>query len=142
MGSEATLMVIAFFMATSLAMIAGLVLTGGGTRLNLRIDTLMGRRQAGERPETVVEIARNALPKMGKVIVPENEAERTQLRARLLHAGLYNRQAMYVLLGVKFILLIMGVALGIGLMVSGLLPLHLALLVAGLLFLLPFIRPA
>jgi tight adherence protein C len=142
MGSDVTLMVVAFFMATSLAMIAGLVLTGGGTRLNLRIDTLMGRREAGERPETVVQIARNALPKMGKVIVPENEAERTQLRARLLHAGLYNRQAMYVLLGVKFILLILGVTSGIGLMVSGLLPLHLALLVAALLFVIAFIGPS
>ena len=57
-------------------------------------------------------MARSALPKMGKIIVPEDEAERTKLRARLVHAGLYHRQAMHIFLGVKLFLLGLATVVG------------------------------
>ena len=47
--------------------------------------------------------------------VPEDEAERTKLRARLVHAGLYQRQAMHVFLGVKLALLMLATIVGLGL---------------------------
>ena len=50
-------------------------------------------------------IARTALPKMGTPFVPSDEEERTQLQTRLIHAGLYSRQAMVAFLGVKMLLM-------------------------------------
>jgi tight adherence protein C len=109
-----TLMV--FAVVASLAGIIGLLLTGGKGKLDRRIDALVGHGRPGdERPETVAGMARSALPKMGKVIVPEDEAERTKLRARLVHAGLYQRQAMHVFLGVKLTLLMLATVVGLGL---------------------------
>ena len=90
-----------FGVVASLAAIVGVLLTGGKGKLDRRIDALVGRGKPGDdRPETVAGMARSALPKMGKVIVPEDEAERTKLRARLVPAGLYQKQAMHVFLGV------------------------------------------
>ena len=43
---------------------------------------------------------------MGQRLVPEDEEERTQLQTRLIHAGLYGRQAMVVFLGVKMLLMV------------------------------------
>lgn len=105
-----------FAVVASLAAIVGLLLTGGKGKLDRRIDALAGRGKPGDdRPDTVAGMARSALPKMGKVIVPEDEAERTKLRARLVHAGLYQRQAMHVFLGVKLSLLLLATIIGLGL---------------------------
>ena len=42
----------------------------------------------------MAQFARTALPKMGTALVPTDEEERTLLQTRLIHAGLYGRQAM------------------------------------------------
>ena len=52
-----------------------------------------GRRSTSS-PETT-------LPRIGTALVPTDEEERTLLKTRLIHAGLYSRQAMAVFLGVK-----------------------------------------
>jgi tight adherence protein C len=109
-----TLMI--FATVASFAGILGLLLTGRKGKLDRRIDAMVGRGRPGEdRPETVAGLARSTLPKMGRVIVPEDEAERTRLRARLVHAGLYQRQAMHVFLGVKLALLVLATVVGLGL---------------------------
>ena len=108
--------------AVGLGLLLFLVLGGKGDKLNARIDSLSGRGRPEERPETVASLARKALPSMGRVIVPEDEAERTRLRARLVHAGLYQRQAMYAFLGVKFVLILTATLVGLGLTLTKILP--------------------
>ncbi len=105
MDSETMVMVVAFVLVTSLAMLGGLFFTGRRQKLEARIDSLSGKDRGEEKAETVAQMARSALPKMGKIIVPEDEAERTKLRARLVHAGLYHRQAMHIFLGREAVLL-------------------------------------
>ena len=134
-------MVFAFIMASSLAMLAGLVMTGRGKKLESRMDSLAGKAPPDEKVETVAQIARAALPKMGKIIVPENEAERTKLRARLVHAGLYNRQAMYIFLGVKLSLLGLATVVGLGLTLTKILPVKQALPISMVLFFAGMIGP-
>ena len=121
MDSETLLMLGVFAAVVGLATAAGLVLTGGGGRLAGRLDELSGkgRKAEEERPETVAKIAKAALPKLGKVIVPDDEAERNRLANRLVLAGLYNRQAIYVFLGVKLSILISALALGVFLTLTG-----------------------
>ena len=50
---------------------------------------------------------------MGTVLVPNDEEERTQLQTRLIHAGLYGRQAMAVFLGVKLLLMVAPALVGL-----------------------------
>ena len=71
---------------------------------------------------------------MGQVIVPEDEDERTRLRARLVHAGLYHRQAMHAFLGVKFALMMLATVVGLGLTLSKVLPPSRALVLSMVLF--------
>jgi tight adherence protein C len=140
--SETTLMVVAFVMVTCLAMLGGLFLSGRGKKLEDRIDSLSGKEKADEKPETVTQMARSALPKMGKIIVPEDEAERTKLRARLVHAGLYHRQAMYIFLGVKLFLLGLATIVGVGLTLAKVLPIGKALPISLILFFAGMIGPS
>ena len=74
-----------FAAVAGLATAAGLALSGRRGRLSARLEELSGKAPRGdgpERPEAVAKIARAALPKLGKVIVPEDEGERNRLAAR------------------------------------------------------------
>ena len=42
----------------------------------------------------MAQLALTTLPRMGTALVPTDEEERTLLKTRLIHAGLYSRQAM------------------------------------------------
>ena len=123
-------------------MLGRAVVTGRGRKLDARIDALAGKERAEEKAETVAQMARTALPKMGKIIVPEDEAERTKLRARLVHAGLYHRQAMHVFLGVKLSLLGLATVVGIGLTTTKVLPMGKALPISLVLFFAGMIGPS
>jgi tight adherence protein C len=135
-------MVVVFVLVASLAVLAGLVFSGRGTRLEARIDALSGKDRGDEKTETVAQMAKAALPKMGKIMVPEDQAERTKLQARLIHAGLYQRQAMHVFLGVKLTLLSLATIVGIGLTTTHILPIGKALPIALVLFMTGMIGPS
>jgi tight adherence protein C len=141
--SDSTIMLFAVAMAVSLAMLGGLFFTGRGKKLEARIDSLSGKDKGGEEsPKTVRQMARQALPRMGKIIVPEDEAERTKLRARLVHAGLYHRQAMYIFLGTKLFLLTVATLIGVGLTTTGVMPVGKALPLSLVLFMGGMIGPS
>ena len=141
-NSETTVMIVAFLMTSSLAVLGGMFLTGRGKKLEARIDSLAGKGRGEEKAETVAQLVRTALPKMGKIIVPEDEAERTKLRARLVHGGLYHRQAMYIFLGVKLFLLGLATIVGIGLTTTKVLPINKALPISLVLFFAGMIGPS
>jgi len=123
MEADVLIMVAVFAATAGLALVAGLVFSGRERRLSSRLDQLSGRgRPAAKTPETVGEMARATLPKLGKVITPDNEVELNRLTARLTRAGLYNRQAMHIFLGVKLSLLLLAFASGLGLTLSGIAP--------------------
>jgi tight adherence protein C len=132
--SETTVMIVTFVLATSLAVLGGYFFNARGGKLEARIDSLAGKDRGEEKAETMTQMARSALPKMGKIIVPEDEAERTKLRAKLVHAGLYHRQAMQIFLGVKLFLLGLATVVGIGLTTTKVLPMSRALPISILLF--------
>jgi tight adherence protein C len=142
MSSEIIVAVVVFLIIGSLGLIAGLLWAGRDPKTQQRIDELSKSGDGRQRPESIAEIAKTALPKMGKVIVPDDEAERTKLRARLVHAGLYQRQAMHVFLGVKLILLSSATLIGLGLSLTGIVaPAH-AIPASLVLFLVGMIGPS
>jgi len=143
MEPDVLIMGLVFAAVAGLAMMIGLVFSGRERRLASRLDQLSGRaRPALKTPETVGEMARATLPKLGKVITPENEDERNRLSARLARAGLYNRQAMHIFLGVKLSLLLLAVFSGLGLTLLGVAPPFQAVSLSLILFLLGMIGPS
>jgi len=142
MESDVLIMVAVFAATAGVALVVGLLVSGRERKLTERLDQLSGRvRPATKAPETVGEMARATLPKLGKVITPDSEAELNRLTARLTRAGLYNRQAMHIFLGVKLSLLLLAVVAGAGLMLSGVAPAFQATAVSLALFLVGMIGP-
>ena len=142
MNNDLVIMVVAFVLVTAAAVGIGLFVSGGGSKLDARIGEMAGRARPEEKVETVTQIARAALPKMGKIIVPDDEKERTKLQARLVHAGLYHRQAMHIFLGVKLALLTLATVVGVGLTTTKVLPPTKALPIAMVLFVIGMIGPS
>jgi len=95
----------AFVMVSSLVLLVSLLVGARRTRLNSRLRDLSG--QGGPAMDTITlgKIASTTLPRMGTPFIPTDEGERTKLQTRLIHAGLYRRQAMVVFLGVKVLLI-------------------------------------
>ncbi|HEY2249897.1 MAG TPA: type II secretion system F family protein, partial [Planctomycetaceae bacterium] len=62
---------------------------------------------------SIAKAVKEALPKMGQTLIPEEGEERTKLQTRLILAGLYSPQAMVVFLGVKMALMVAPVLLGL-----------------------------
>ena len=95
----------AFVMVSSLVLLVSLLVGGRRTRLDSRLRDLS--EQGGPAMDTITlgKIASTTLPRMGTPFIPTDEGERTKLQTRLIHAGLYRRQAMVAFLGVKVLLI-------------------------------------
>lgn len=61
------------------------------------------------------------LPDVGTPLLPTNETQRSRLRQRLIEAGIYDRNALAVLMGVKMLLMAAPLVLSAGSAVSGVL---------------------
>jgi tight adherence protein C len=140
MATNGTLTLVAFLMASSLVLLVYTLLCGRRNRLEARIDEMTGKGEA--EPDTVAQLARSALPKMGAPLVPEAEDKRTQLQGRLLHAGLYGRQAMVFFLGVKMLLMVAPALLGLTAGLMGLVALRTGVLVGAICGLVGMIGPS
>jgi tight adherence protein C len=112
-----------FIMVSSLVVLVYMVVTGRKSRLDNRLRGLSVKGGGPAGPDSMAQLARSALPKMGAPLVPKDAEERSRLQARLLQAGLYSRQAMVLFLGVKMLLMITPPFLGVLAGVLGLMPL-------------------
>jgi tight adherence protein C len=110
------LILIAFFMAASLAAVGGLLISSRNRQLEARLQGLsVAGQPAANVPSgsAIAAAVKKALPKMGQSLVPDDDGERTKLKSRLILAGLYSPQAMVVFLGVKLLLIVLPVLLGL-----------------------------
>jgi tight adherence protein C len=108
----------AFLTASSLVFLVFLVLGGRNSRLEARLRSLAGEDDINALDhQTLTKLARTTLPRIGTPFIPSDQEERTKLQTRLIHAGLYSRQAMVVFLGLKVFLMLapafIGVAAGL-----------------------------
>jgi tight adherence protein C len=122
MTANGTLTLMAFLMTSSLVLLLYTLFLGRRTRLEVRLNELANNGESADEPETVADLARSALPKMGAPLLPGAEEQRTRLQARMLHAGLYGRQAMVLFLGVKMLLMITPAVLGVAAALLGVVP--------------------
>jgi len=124
-------MVAAFVMASSLVLLVSLVLGDRHARLKQRLRDLSGQEGPATETVTLGKLASTALPKMGAPLVPTDEEERTKLQTRLIHAGLYRREAMVVFLGVKVMLMVAPALLGVAASMIGLVTLQQGVIFGG-----------
>lgn len=124
MENNAILLWSAFLMASSLMLLAFLLVGGRQSRVETRIEGLLSRDTSAPGEGGVAQLARTALPRMGAPLVPKDEAERSRLQARMIHAGLYSRQALVFFLGVKMLLTVGPLLLGLMAGSLGLVPLQ------------------
>jgi tight adherence protein C len=126
------LALIAFLMVSSLVFLVYLVAGSRRTRLDSRLSDLSGQgTSAAPPPMTIGKLASTALPKMGTPFIPTDQEERTKLQTRLIHAGLYRREAMVVFLGVKTLLMIAPALVGLAAGAIGLIRIQEGLILGG-----------
>ena len=132
----------AFVMVSSLVLLVSLLVGGRRTRLSTRLRELS--EQGGPAMDTITlgKIASTTLPRMGTPFIPTDEEERTKLQTRLIHAGLYRRQAMVVFLGVKALLMITPTFLGVAASLIGVVTLWQGLVIGGCLVIVGLIGPS
>jgi tight adherence protein C len=133
---------IAFLMVSSLTLLLLLLASRPHGRIEARLRELSGRSSGAAEMEAVAHLARSALPKMGTALLPRDEEERSRLQSRLLHAGLYGRQAMVFYLGVKMLAMVGPLFLSILVALLGLAPLQNAIVVGALLGVFGIIAPS
>ena len=73
-------------------------------RVAERLHDLSGTGESKFSAPTFTEFAQKTLPNLGAAMLPSDEKEKTQLTARLIHAGLYHPQAVYFFLGIKMLM--------------------------------------
>jgi tight adherence protein C len=132
-------------MVSSLVLLVSLVVSGQRSRLDSRLKGLSEAGPAGPAgPEemTFTKLAETTLPKIGTAFVPSDEEERTKLQARLIHAGLYGRQAMVVFLGAKVFLMFAPALVGAIAGMLGLVTMPVGLLVGACLGIVGMIGPS
>jgi tight adherence protein C len=131
-----------FFLGSSFVLLCFLLLSGRKSRLDHRLSDLASRGGMLPDPDPLAEFAQSALPKMGASLMPKDEGERTQLQTRLIHAGLYGRQALLLFLGVKFLLMVGPATAGLVAGLFGMVPILHGLIVGGMLGVLGMIGPS
>lgn len=124
MNNPVLIGLILFVMLSSLMILAGLLMGDRKRRLRVRLEELSSGETAVDRApgQAVSQAIRTTLPKMGKHLMPGDMEEQTKLKSRLIQAGLYHPQALPIFLGVKMLLIVSPIVLGLLLGVAGLIP--------------------
>ncbi len=78
-----------------------------------------GSENGTQRAGGLGQMVLSKLPSVGTPLLPTNEAQRGQLQKRLIEAGIYDRNALPLLLGVKMLLMAAPVGLSVLLAATG-----------------------
>jgi tight adherence protein C len=142
MGANQEIVLPVFTAVSGITLLVLLLFAGRRTRIEARLHSVSGKGRADPEHATVTEFARSALPKLGATIMPEDKEDRTRLQTRLIHAGLYGRQAMVLFLGAKMALILAPACLGLALGILGVLPIRTGLVFGALFAILGMIGPS
>ena len=63
------------------------------------------------------KLTRETLPKVGKIIIPTSDEERTMLQTRLIQCGFYRKNAMHLFLATKFLMIVAPVTIAFLIMI-------------------------
>ncbi|MGO9914755.1 MAG: type II secretion system F family protein [Isosphaeraceae bacterium] len=135
MTSEGILSLIVFVMASSGVLLIYTLVAVKRTHLDARLEDLGERDDRTGYPAArsgqANAFTETTIPRLGTALMPADEEERTVLRTRLIHAGLYGRETLSIFLGAKLLLIVTPTLAGLALGGLGLVPTEYALLGAG-----------
>lgn len=100
----------AFIAVTCLIMVAGVLLTGRDT-VDVRVDELSHGRSASRNPRTAVSVSGLTSLLKGKASTLEDES--LSLVDRIMHAGFYKKQTVWIYHAVRICMAIVPLSLGI-----------------------------
>jgi len=113
-GNTVQIVVIILLLAICLAIVGAVVLKWDSRRpVAERLATLAGPEEHGVSQPKAVRSTRAVLPKVVNFLGPADGAEQNRLKKQLIHAGLYRPSAMTVYLGMKLILMLGPVLMGL-----------------------------
>ncbi len=122
MDTTTLVILIVLVMSACLGIVVALILSDRRQKLQDRLEGLRDERKPVQKSAGVPQAIRLSLPKMGKHLMPDDAEEQSKLKARLIHAGLYHPQALPIFLGVKMIVILTPVTIGLLLGLVGLVP--------------------
>src|SRR5262245_23810591 len=122
MAQNFTILVAIFLAVTSFVVMLSLLLGKSQNPAEARVEEAAKTRKT-RRPKSTemleLESAKGALPRVGRFIMPRSETQQTKLRSRLQQAGLYRRHSMAFFLGLKMMLMIIPMGVGVAMSVLG-----------------------
>lgn len=123
MSDTMLLNLLIFVVVTMIVIAIGAMMKRMDHRVADRIDEIQKAKPTGglkDNPNSslIFKIARETLPKVGKLIIPTSDEERTLLQTRLIQCGFYRKNAMYTFLATKLILVVAPVTVAFLLMVG------------------------
>jgi tight adherence protein C len=104
---------VTFLITTVSVVLTAWLLYRRNHRLESRLEGLKGPSAPTIGDTRLSVLARSALSKLGSPLLPNEEAQRTRLQTRLLHAGIYNPRALVTFLGIKMLLMFLPVIIGL-----------------------------
>lgn len=137
MDDELLLIGSIFGLSSSAVLLIGLVWAGRSRRVDDRLVELVDESPRRPTPRSTD----TALSRMGTAIMPDNEARRLKMQQQLQQAGLYRRGTLAIFLGMKVVLMVIPMLLGVGLSVLNLVPLGIGIMAGALIGLLGMIIP-
>ncbi len=132
MSNGIIIILIVFFMVASLVAIIGILIADRNRRIEARLREFSGADAPAQQmlsAGAVSRVVKKTLPKMAQPLIPDEGVDRTKLKARLIHAGLYSPQALLIFLGIKMLMMVAPFIIGLIVGSVGLVPLKYSLLV-------------
>lgn len=114
MQADPVVLVTIFVVVASLVLMVAVLVGGRGAAVAPVLDEHLELAHPSQR--------RAALPRLGSVIMPSDVDRRSQLRSRMVQAGLYRRHAMAVYLAFKLAIMIIPMFAGLMLAMVGFIP--------------------
>jgi len=122
MSGDVVLIVASFVVVSSLFLLIVVAMAGRSSQKSSSTLSGAGAGSPTSLPSQMrMPVGRSPLPKVGSVLMPEDASRIERLKSRMQQAGLYRRHATFVYLGVKFLLMLVPMAVGLVLATTGML---------------------
>ncbi len=131
-----------FAMVSSMILLLAILLGRGRTPVEERLADRSRKNTTASGGATLSRSPQDALFKVGSIIMPADDSKLSQLKERLLRAGLYQRHTSAVYLGGKCVLLLFPMAVGLVLASFGLLDLIWGIIFGAIIGLLGSLAPS
>jgi tight adherence protein C len=128
MNGDDILMIAAFGVASSVVFLLAALVGRRRGNVETRLAELSRADERGESGRLVL----SWLHRLGQVLMPDNDANRDRVQTRLMQAGFYRGHSFGVFLGMKFLLMVSPMVVGLAMSAVGMMPLSRALFLSAM----------